>query len=214
MNEAVVRKEGDDVDTTTHESEKKKYEAIWEHPRYRVHSPGENSLQAFLSIINPQPASKIVDFGSGCGRASLELAKLGYQIQMIDLTEKSMDDEVRTSVDNGFNGMRFMEGSIWDISVPMDPLSGDYGYCCDVMEHIPPKYVMQTLSNIMMRVEKGCFFYICFVPDVFGKAIGQPLHLTVRSFSWWKEHLSEVGEVLEARDLLTNGLFYVKAKGA
>lgn len=202
-----------DVDNATHATEKSKYEKIWDHPRYRIHSPGENSLKAFRSIINPPPGSRVVDFGSGCGRASLQLARDGHQVRMIDLTEKSMDDDVHTAVDNNFNGMSFMEGSIWDITVPMDDLSGDYGYCCDVMEHIPPKYVMQTLSNIMMRVSEGCFFYICFVPDSFGKVIGQPLHLTVRSFNWWKEHLTELGVVVEARDLLSNGLFYIKKEG-
>lgn len=208
--EVPTGKLNDEKEVDTHETEKAKYEAIWDHPRYRVHSPGENSLKAFRSIVNPAEGSKVVDFGSGCGRASLQLAQAGFKVQMIDLTEKSMDDDVRVAADNHFNGMQFMEGSIWDIAIPLNQLSGDYGYCCDVMEHIPPKYVMQTLSNIMMRVNVGCFFYICLVPDAFGKMIGRPLHLTVRTFNWWKQHLSELGEVVEARDLLQNGLFYVK----
>lgn len=198
----------------THESEKSKYEAVWDIPNYRIHSPGEKSLKAFLDIVDPVKGSSIVDFGNGCGRASLKLAEQGFSVKMIDLTEKSMDEDVRSAVNDEecLLGMTFMEGSIWDISIPHDKLSGDYGYCCDVMEHIPPKYIMQTLSNIMMRVEEGCFFYICLVPDSFGKMIGKPLHLTVRKFPWWKEHLSEVGDVVEARDLHHNGLFYVRKK--
>jgi len=199
-------------DAATHASEKSKYESVWDIPNYRIHSPGEKSLDAFRGIVNPESGSTIVDFGNGCGRASLKLAELGYKVKMIDLTEKSMDEDVRLAVVNELHDMEFMEGSIWDITIPQDALSGNYGYCCDVMEHIPPKYVMQTLSNIMMRVEEGCFFFICLVPDSFGKVIGQPLHLTVRTFGWWKEHLSELGEVVEARDLLQNGLFYVKKK--
>ena len=197
-------------DAVTHASEKSKYEAMWDMPNYRIHSPGEKSLHAFKDIVDPKKGSAIVDFGNGCGRASLKLAQDGYKIKMIDLTEKSMDEEVRLAVVNDLHGMEFMEGSIWDIEIPREHLSGDYGYCCDVMEHIPPKYVMQTLNNIMMRVDEGCFFYICLVPDSFGKIIGKPLHLTVRTFGWWKEHLSELGEVVEARDLLQNGLYYIK----
>ena len=197
----------------THDSEKIKYEAMWDVPGYRVHSPGENSLRAFKSIVNPPAGSTVVDFGSGCGRASLALAEDGYAVKMIDLTSKSMDENVRNVVDSAALNMTFMEGSLWDISIPLDVLSGDYGYCCDVMEHIPPKYVMQTLSNIMMRVKTGCFFYICLVPDSFGKVIGEQLHLTVRPFTWWRDHLSEVGDVLHARDFLQNGLYYVRKKG-
>ena len=197
-------------EVVTHASEKSKYEAVWDIPQYRVHSPGEKSLHAFMNIVDPTKGSTVVDFGNGCGRASLKMAEDGFKVKMIDLTEKSMDEDVRLAAVNGFNGMTFMEGSIWDIEIPKDVLSGDYGYCCDVMEHIPPKYVMQTLTNIMMRVNEGCFFYICLVPDSFGKMIGKPLHLTVRTFEWWKEHLGELGEIVEARDLLQNGLFYVK----
>lgn len=197
-------------DAVTHASEKSKYEAMWDMPNYRIHSPGEKSLHAFKDIVDPKKGSAIVDFGNGCGRASLKLAQDGYKVKMIDLTEKSMDEEVRLAVVNGLHGMEFMEGSIWDIEITKEQLSGDFGYCCDVMEHIPPKYVMQTLTNIMSRVSEGCFFYICLVPDSFGKIIGKPLHLTVRTFGWWKEHLSELGEVVEARDLLQNGLYYIK----
>ena len=213
--EVTTGKLNEEVDeVVTHASEKSKYESVWDIDKYRIHSPGENSLKAMLSIVDPMKGSTIVDFGNGCGRASLAMAEMGFKVKMIDLTYKSMDEDVRLAMENGFNGMTFMEGSIWDIEIPKEELSGDYGYCCDVMEHIPPKYVMQTLTNIMMRVEEGCFFYICLVPDSFGKIIGKPLHLTVRTFEWWKEHLSELGEVVEARDLLQNGLYYIKKRGA
>jgi 2-polyprenyl-3-methyl-5-hydroxy-6-metoxy-1,4-benzoquinol methylase len=199
---------------SVHEEEKDKYEKMWSVDGYRVHSPGEKSLKAFRDIVRPKPGTTVVDFGSGTARASLELAKDGFKVKMLDLTEKSMDQEVREAVQDNLYDISFMEGSLFDISIPVKELSGDFGYCCDVMEHIPPKYIMQTLTNIMMRVKEGCFFFICFMPDSFGAAIGKPLHLTVRPYSWWVEHLNEVGEVIEARDLLENGMFYVKPKGA
>lgn len=202
------------MEENTQESEKQKYENIWTNVNeYRIHSPGEQSLKAFKDIIRPKFGSTVVDFGSGCARASLELAKDGHAVRMIDITEKSMDDEVRESLHSGLYDMKFTEGSIFDLAVPMENVSGDYGYCCDVMEHIPPKYIMQTLNNIMLRVKEGCFFFICFRPDSFGQKIGKPLHLTVRSYKWWRDHLNEVGNVVEARDLLDNGLFYVEPKG-
>jgi hypothetical protein len=88
----------------------------------------------------------------------------------------------------------------------------DYAYCCDVMEHIPTEYVMATLQNIMATCTEGAFFYICLVPDGFGALIGKPLHLTVRPFMWWRDKLAELGEVVDARDLIMNGMYYVKRK--
>ena len=49
----------------THESEKSKYEAVWDIPNYRIHSPGEKSLHAFKNIVDPKKGSTIVDFGNG-----------------------------------------------------------------------------------------------------------------------------------------------------
>jgi hypothetical protein len=58
----------------------------------------------------------------------------------------------------------------WDLSLPC-PLRAPYGYCCDVMEHIPPDQVDAVLSNIKDSAET-VVFRIEYEPDVMGKLIG------------------------------------------
>jgi len=196
--------------TTTHNEEKEKYEKAWNTEGYRIHSPGEQSLEAFVEIVNPKEESSVIDFGSGTARASMELAKRGHYVQMLDITEQSMDPEVRKYMETDYTHLKFNEVNLWDMHA-MFVYSGDYGYCCDVMEHIPTEYVMQVLNNIMACTPRA-FFYICLLPDSFGQIVGKPLHLTVKPFMWWLEKLNEVGTVVDARDLIANGLYYVEAK--
>ena len=47
---------------------------------------------------------------------------------------------------------------------------------------------------------------------MFGKEIGEPLHVTVMPFTWWRDRLGEVGEVLDARDLMHGGVFHVGSR--
>ena len=167
-------------------------------------------MKAFEEIAKPEEGSSIIDFGSGTARASLALAQLGFRVQMLDITEQSMDSEVEDYlVDNPVN-LKFKEVNLWDTN-SMFQYHAEYGYCCDVMEHIPTEYVMLVLNNILACTPRA-FFYICLVPDAFGQIIGKPLHLTVKPFLWWREKLNEVANVVDARDLLHNGMYYVESR--
>jgi len=68
----------------------------------------------------------------------------------------------------------------------------DYGYCTDVLEHIPPEDVDKVLLNICTAARR-VYFAISTVPDVMGALVGEPLHLTVESPFWWHDRLSELG---------------------
>jgi hypothetical protein len=65
-------------------------------------------------------------------------------------------------------------------------LTGDIGYCTDVLEHIPPVDVSGVIENIMASVD-SCYFKIALFDDSMGKLIGHPLHLSVYSSEWWLE---------------------------
>lgn len=66
----------------------------------------------------------------------------------------------------------------------------DYGFCADVLEHIPPEQVDGVLAGIAKRIETSAFFKISTLPDSCGKLIGETLHMTVRPVGWW---LAKVG---------------------
>ena len=101
----------------------------------------------------------------------------------------------------------FYKQNLW---MPWPDKHWAYGYCCDVMEHIPPEKVDKVLANIMAHCGKT-FFSISFQEDHFGRKVGHPLHLTVRPFEWWRDKLAEHGAVHQGRDLIGMGVFFVHA---
>ena len=83
-------------------------------------------------------------------------------------------------------------GSLW--SSTDVPQGFDAVFCADVLEHIPPERVDDTLRNLRRAASKIAFLGIALFPDGFGPAvIGKPLHLTVRPAEWWIERVVTAG---------------------
>ena len=180
--------------------EQAKYADIWTLSDYADHSPGLTLLPMFEEIAKPKKGQTLIDLGCGQGVAGKMLAaQHGLRVAYLDLV-KLVDDE------------HFLEQPLWK---PLPPLNWwgsqyDYGYCCDVMEHIPEAFTMLSVRN-MLRACRHVFFSISFLPDHFGKYAGEPLHLTVKPYTWWRDNLREMGDLIEARDMIGEGVFYVSA---
>lgn len=162
--------------------EKAKYKRMWQFDQYRYMSPAEQMVD-FIEAHAPEKGGIVIDFGCGTGRAMVELTKRGFHVIGCDFADNCRDDAAKD--------LPFLE---WDLSLPC-PLRAPYGYCCDVMEHIPPHQVDDVLNSIGNSAET-VVFRIEYQPDVMGKLIGTALHLSVHDEDWWtaklKEHFSEV----------------------
>ncbi len=189
--------------------ERDKYAEIWTFDEYRkANSPGLINVDRFMSVMKPKTGSSLIDIGCGSGRAGLEFQRRGLDVSWLDLTAAGLDPEVERS--------RFKEAPLWadwemefgSFFADLERPHFDYGFCCDVMEHIPPEYTMLALHRIITACSTT-WLQIALRPDEFGKLIGEPLHLTVRPFSWWLVRLATLGKVIEARDLCGDGLFVV-----
>lgn len=163
-------------------SEAEKYQAMWERPEYREVSPGELVVDKFLGMVPPK--SSIIDFGCGTGRAALKMENAGHFVTCVDFTDNSRDEEARR--------ITFVRT---DLTKPIY-LHAKFGFCTDVMEHIPTEFVEVTIRNIMECVQK-CFFQISTVPDNMGALIGLPLHLTVQPHEWWVKVFEDQGLKIE-----------------
>lgn len=160
--------------------ERRKYEKIWTLDEYRINSPGERNIHDVDDTI--PKGSKVIDFGAGTGRAAHKLHKDGYTVVMIDLADNCLDKEVKRDIGPNF---RFVQACLWDEL----HIKGDYAYCTDVLEHIPPEKVTAVLSNIFKACKHG-YLNISTVEDYFGKVTGEPLHLTVMPWSWWVDQVN------------------------
>jgi hypothetical protein len=176
-------------------TEKDKYRQLWSMESYRKYSPGELAVPCILEYLKPK--GLIIDFGCGTGRASIDLAKEGLDVLLIDFADNCRDDEAIF--------LPFLEH---DLTNPI-PVNSDYGICCDVMEHIPPEDVEKVITNIM-RSSGSVFFQISTIDDSYGEIIGQALHLTVKPHGWWTEKFHSLGfKVVWCRELSNASFFHV-----
>jgi hypothetical protein len=178
--------------------ERAKYEKMWTVPLYFENSPGLDNVDRFIKTMEPKPGSTVIDLGCGAGVAGLELERRGFRVTYLDLVDTALNPEV--------DRVHFMGAPLWGNW--RRPMGWDYGFCCDVLEHIPTEYTMLAIQRIV-RSCRVSWLQIALEPDVFGQVIGQPLHLTVQPFDWWRDRIASLGELIVARDLCGVGLYVV-----
>lgn len=188
--------------------EQAKYERMWKRSEYRNVAPGEDAAQLFIAHANPPPGATVVDYGCGTGRGALVVAMFTRaKVVMVDFASNCLDDDVRGAIQHNPDRLSFIQH---DLNKPLEIMS-EYGFCTDVMEHLPPEEVDGVLKNILAQ-SKHCFLQISTTDDVMGSLIGERLHLTVRPYSWWLEKLNSLGAVMHwSRDAGNAALFYCTA---
>lgn len=188
-------------------TEKQKYTKMWTVDDYRKVSSGEHAANTFLSIAKPDVGDEVTDFGTGTGRGGLMLWAMGkMNVTMLDFAPNCLDADLVTATEKFPEQIRFAEH---DLTNPMEGTTR-YGYCTDVMEHIPTDDVDKVLHNILDGAQ-SVFFRIATTPDVMGpKYLRLHLHLTVKDYSWWAKKFIEHGcTILHSEDLGNAVDFYV-----
>lgn len=177
-------------------SEKDKYRLMWMFPHYRDISPGEQAVKFYVEKF--KPVGRVIDFGCGTGKGAVKLHEAGLEPQLIDFADNSRDDVAED--------FPFME---WDLTEKI-PAESKYGFCTDVMEHIPTEDVDKVIQNIMTCSEE-VFFMISTIPDLAGEAIGAILHNTVKPHKWWYRTFKNLGYKIEYdQDIEIASIFYVR----
>ena len=192
----------------TRPAEQDIYQMLWQRDEYRAVAPGELIANEFLVQAKPAPGSTCIDFGCGTGRGALNLALFGgLNVTMLDFTTNCLDADILPCLETQAHAFRFQQADITkDI-----PVSAQYGYCTDVMEHIRPEDVDRTLDNIL-RAAQHVFFQISMEDDVCGALVGHPLHLSVHPFSWWLKKFQDRECMIHwSKDCGSHALFYVSA---
>lgn len=187
--------------------EKRKYERAWAMPGYRASSPGEHLVVAFMKQAQPKWRSHVIDFGCGTGRAGKRLIEAGMRVTMLDFASNCLDADVRESLSED---LRFIRHDLENTP----PVVAEYGFCADVMEHIPTRRVDDVLRNILYAA-KNVFFGIHTGNDEHGKKIGEVLHVTQRPSEWWIGRLKDLGfRVAWSQSFEQDGLMYFVVYGS
>ena len=199
-------------DTASVQTEQVKYKKLWERPEYRVYAPGEHLVLQFLETVRPHWGATIFDIGAGTGRAAVKLQRLGFDVYPVDIAENALSPEVAEELKHPLAVCDISKEDAFSQLYAPASLCGpgaDYTFCTDVMEHIPTEAVDAVLENIRL-VAPETYLSIAFQDDSCGALIDEPLHLTVRPYEWWLKELRKLGDVVDARDLLQQGVFHVR----
>jgi 2-polyprenyl-3-methyl-5-hydroxy-6-metoxy-1,4-benzoquinol methylase len=184
--------------------ERETYETIWAMNAYREDfSPGKEFVRMFVEMAKPRSSASILDAGCGGGKGAIALAEQGFDVSMCDLTNAGLDAEAIR--------FPFVQVPLWEKLTPHVGFK-DYAYCCDVLEHIPPQFTMLVVSRLLEVARKGVFLSISLMPDQHGVWVGRPLHLSIQTFPQWRDQLNTIGKVVECRDLLNTGVYFVKGQ--
>jgi hypothetical protein len=162
--------------------EVEKYRLLWgSDPSYRLQSPGEEAAAEFVERAEIKRYDHVLDLGCGTGRGGDKIRHLtGCNLTFVDFTSNCLDPDIQVD--------RFVEADL----ASWIPVKGTVGFCCDVLEHIPPHQVETVIRNCMAAVPT-CYFQIATLPDAHGELIGQRLHLSVHPYAWWKAVFRDLG---------------------
>lgn len=201
--------------STPQQTETALYTNLWSAvDRYGEISPGERYFPIFLDAIGSERGrfssagrGHVLDAGVGSGRGALALHAAGFRVTGCDLTDAGLTDAARAI-------LRFKPACLWHDLRPLAPLwqSFDWVYCCDVLEHLPPEFTMLAIHRLLEVTGRGLFLSVGLDLDTWGAWMGTHLHQTIRPYTWWRDNLQELGDVVDARDLFVGATFLVRPR--
>ena len=164
---------------------------MWQQPCYRRSSPGLRVSKLFLDKLHPliTEGQRLIDFGSGTGKAAAPFLQAGLCVDMVDIASNALDPEMQSLLHILPAHLSFTQSPLWNLPKTLKP--AEWIYCCDVLEHIPSERVMDTLREMSKRTLKGGIFQIYLEDEPFGDMIGQTLHLTLRPREWWIHQIAK-----------------------
>lgn len=185
------------IDDPLRDSERDKYRRIWDCREYHHTSPGARQVASIEAELRARGVKSIVELGAGSGRLAFALALRGFDVRMIDIAENCLDPNIRAKLSGRLG---FTVACAWDESIA--ELRADATLSTDFFEHVPPDRVDQTI-DICRQIGPHGFHGIALDDDVCGKLIGEKLHLTIESMSWWRERFEQRFEDVKARKVQT-----------
>lgn len=143
----------------------------------------------------------VIDFGFGRGAALDFFEGNGLVVAGVDVSSFAVAQQ-------RMGNRRVFHASLDDMAeVPADAF--DFGFCNDVLEHLPPESVERALLEIGRICRKKLFASVCPTASHHLSPTGENLHLTVRSENWWKEQLEKLGSVIKLRFWLSRSVRFV-----
>lgn len=176
--------------------EREKYTQMWCYEQYRRCAPGEFHVERAVNALGMAKGDSVIDFGCGTGRGAAKLKELGFDVTGVDFAHNCLDEGV---------DIKFTQACLWD----MPDISAKWGFCTDVMEHIPTEKIEDVIRGISQRCD-GAYFNISTQDDVCGSLIGKKLHMTIMGAAQWEAILRKYWKEIEVLDSASEATFAVR----
>lgn len=95
-----------------------------------------------------QSSGKVLDIGSGSGRAARDLIRLGYEYVGVDFSDGLLKESRKNNP-----GVQFLKQSVYDLDFPQN--SFDLFWACAVLLHMPKDKIDSALQSIRRVMKKG-----------------------------------------------------------
>lgn len=163
-----------------------KFDTVWTGPDYRQGSPGLRLVNRFMGYA--APGCVVNDYGSGTGRAAVELIKQGFKVNMLDISLKALEKEARELITDD---LTFTHASLWNI--PKGFPRASWGFCVEALQTLPPNKLMAVLRNIKDTCE-NLFLQVANWRDTWN---GIRVNQIVEDNEWWEGQLKKVWASVE-----------------
>ena len=189
---------------------KDRFENVWHLDNRGRYRQGSSALRYAQDIISFLPQNAVVnDYGSGTGRAEVEIHKLrpDVKINMIDIADVALEDEARALIGENITY------TITDLAkLPQIFPIADWGICINVLMTVSPA----KLDTILNEIHRTCFNLYAEVyerPDV---RCGIDLTTVKGDKIWWMEKLRQVWKSVEliTKDQWPDRYFYICKKNS
>jgi SAM-dependent methyltransferase len=150
------------------------FNEIWKKGDYRRGSTALRHIPFICKYI--PPGSTINDYGSGTGRAEIELLKLGYKVNMVDFAGVALEEPTRVLI--GKN----LTYTVSDLaSLPADFPVADWGICMNVLMTVDP----EKLDKILSEMRRTCHNLIIEVYERADVRLGKDLTTIKGNAVFW-----------------------------
>lgn len=177
------------------------FNEVWEKGEYRRGSTAQR-LVPFLNRYIPAGAI-INDYGSGTGRAEIELLKAGYSVNMVDFASVALEEETYRLLNaegNYKNGEYRQVGenltyTVSDLAkLPDDFPVADWGICINVLMTVDP----EKLDKIMSEMRRTCHNLIIEVYDRADVRLGKDLTTVKGNAAFWLTEMTKHWDRVES----------------
>jgi len=152
-------------------------------------------------LVQNEKRGKLIDLGFGNGESLNYFLKKGFDTYGVEISCLCVDNAIK----KGFN---VYHGSLDNLNFYPDSYF-EFGFCNDVIEHLPEELIIDSLREIKRICSKKLYLSVCPTLSHHLSAKGENLHLTVKPKEWWESQFNEVGEVKHVKFAFSRSLRYV-----